>query len=408
MRGKILSLLLSVLLAFGIWVYVVTVVSPESEATFYNIPVVLSNETVMTDKGFMIESGSDVAVTLQLRGNRTDLNNLKNSDIAIVADLSKINGSGVQELSYSVGVSNNFEIISQYPEKITLEIAEWDTKEVPVNILYSGALGMDYIAYKDDAVLETKSVSITGPKTVVDEIAQAVIDVNLDNRTETITESYRYTLCDADGQPVDAAAITTNTGEISLSLKIQRVQEVQLLLEVTYGGGANAATTQIVMSDQVIKVTGSEKMLDNLGTTLTLGAVNLADIAEDTLLSFPITLPEGIENLSGVTEVTVDISFPELATKVLNITKIFVKGMASNMNYEIGTKMVSVTVRGPAELVDTIEADDVYLLVDLTGAQPGEDLYRAQAWFNTEYEAFGAVGSYSVLVTLTETVQGEG
>lgn len=408
MRGKILSLLLSVLLAFGIWVYVVTVVSPESEATFYNIPVVLSNETVMTDKGFMIESGSDVAVTLQLRGNRTDLNNLKNSDIAIVADLSKINGSGVQELSYSVGVSNNFEIISQYPEKITLEIAEWDTKEVPVNILYSGALGMDYIAYKDDAVLETKSVSITGPKTVVDEITQAVIDVNLDNRTETITESYRYTLCDADGQPVDAAAITTNTGEISLSLKIQRVQEVQLLLEVTYGGGANAATTQIVMSDQVIKVTGSEKMLDNLGTTLTLGAVNLADIAEDTLLSFPITLPEGIENLSGVTEVTVDISFPELATKVLNITKIFVKGMASNMNYEIGTKMVSVTVRGPAELVDTIEADDVYLLVDLTGAQPGEDLYRAQAWFNTEYEAFGAVGSYSVLVTLTETVQGEG
>lgn len=407
MRGKILSLLLSVFLAFGIWAYVVTVVSPESEATFYNIPVVLSNENVMTDKGFMIDSDSNVTVTLQLRGNRTDLNKLKNSDIAIVADLSKINGAGMQELSYSVGVSNDFEIIGQYPDKVTLEITEWDTKEVPVNIVYSGTLGMDYIAYKDDVVLETKNVSITGPKSVVDEITQAVIDVNLNNRTETITESYRYTLCDAEGRPVDAASITTNVGEISLNLKIQRVQEVQLLLEITYGGGANADNTLITMSDQVIKVTGTEKMLDNLGTTLVLGAVNLADIAEDTQLSFPITLPEGIENLSGVTEVTVDISFPELATKVLNITKIFVTGMASGMNYEIGTKMVSVTVRGPAELVDTIEAEDVYLLVDLTDAQLGEDLYKAQAWFNTEYEAFGAVGSYSVLVTLTEVPQGE-
>lgn len=409
MRGKVLSLLLSVLVAFGIWAYVVTVVSPESEATFYSIPVVLNNETVMTDKGLMIESGADTTITLQLRGNRTDLNNLKNSDITVVADLSKVNGSGMQELSYSVAFpSNAYEIVTQSPAKITLEIVEWDTKEVPVNVIYSGTLGLDYIAYKDNAELDYKSVTITGPKSVVDEITQAVIDVNLDGQTETITESYRYTLCDAAGQPVDAASITTNVAEISMNLKIQRVQEVQLLLNVTYGGGATEANTQIVMSDQVIKVTGTEKMLESLGTSLTVGAINLADLAEDTVLTFPVSLLEGVENLSGINEITVDVSFPELATKTLNISKVFVKGLAAGLQYEIGTKNVSVTVRGPAELVETIEAENVYLLVDLSNAELGEDLYRAQVMFDTAYADFGAIGSCSVLVTLTQTAQGAG
>lgn len=408
MKGKALSLLLSVLLAFGIWAYVVTVVSPESEATYYNIPVVLSNENVMMDKGLMITSDNTPVVTLQLRGNRSDLNKLKNSDITVVADLSKINAAGEQQLSYSVSFGGvSFEIVNQYPSQVSLSIAEWDAKEVPVNILYSGTLDAEYIAYKDDVTLDYRAVTITGPKAVVDRITQAVIQVNLDNQKQTITDSFRYTLCDENGEPVDAASITTNVAEVSLNLKIQRVQEVQLLLNVTYGGGATPENTQIVMSDQVIKVTGPERVLESLGTTLTVGEINLADLTEDTVLTFPIALPEGVENLSGINEITVSVSFPNLATKTLNVTKIFVNGLPSNMQYELGTKIVSVVVRGPEELVKTIEAEHVYLLVNLVDAAVGENLYKAQVMFDTAYMDFGAIGSYSVLITLTEIPQGE-
>lgn len=408
MKGKALSVLLAVLLAFGIWAYVVTVVSPESEATFYNIPVVLSNENVMMDKGLMITSEDAPVVTLQLRGNRSDLNKLKNSDITVVADLSKINAAGEQQLTYSVSFGGySFEIINGEPKQVSLSIAEWDTKEVPVNVVYSGTLDAEYIAYKDDVALDHNAVTITGPKVVVDQITQAVINVDLDDQKQTITNSYRYTLCNEAGEPVDASSITTNVAEVALNLKIQRVQEVQLLLNITYGGGATAENTQIVMSDQVIKVTGPERVLESLGTTLTVGSINLADLAEDTLLTFPISLLEGVENLSGINEITVSVSFPELATKTLNINKIFVNGLPANMQYELGTKMVSVVVRGPEKLVEIIQSEHVYLLVNLVNAELGENLYKAQVMFDTAYMDFGAIGSYSVLITLTEIPQGE-
>lgn len=412
MKRNAVRLLLSVLIAFSLWVYVVTVVSPESENTFYNIPVILNNEAVLSDKGLMVTSETNPTVTLRLRGNRSDLNNLKTSDIVVVADLSKINEDGEQQLSYNVsftgsGSDNAFEVVTQTPSQITLEVTEWDTKEVPVNVTYSGTLGLDYIAYKDEVALDYEAVTITGPKTVVDQISQAVVDVNLDNQSETISQSYRYTLCSEAGEPVDAASIKTNVAEVNLTLKIQRVKEVQLLLNVTYGGGATKDTTTITMSDETIKVTGSEKLLEGLDS-ITVGSINLSDFAEDTVLIFPITLQEGIENLTGVTDVTVDIAFNDLVTKVLNVDKIFVSGTPVGMNYEIGTKIVSVTVRGPAELVEAIEAENVTLLISLAGAELGEDLYKAQVMIDTKYgdAGVGAIGSYTVLVTLTDKAGG--
>lgn len=404
MKRNVIRLLLSLLIAFSLWVYVVTVVSPESEDTFYNIPVVLNNESVLIDKGLMVTSETEPSVTLRLRGNRSDLNNLKNSDITVVADLSKINEDGVQELSYSVSISG-FEILNQYPEKITLEVTEWSSKEVPVNVVYSGTLDTDCIALKDEVVLDYQSVTLTGPKSVVDQITQAVINIDLDSYQETISQSFRYTLCNEAGEPVDAATIRTNVAEVNVLLKIQKVTEVKLMLDVTYGGGATAQTTTITMSDEVIKVYGSEKLLEGLDS-ITIGSVNLADFAEDTVLIFPIKLPEGIENLTGVTEVTVEISFPDLDTKVLNVDTFFVSGLPAGMTYEIGAKLVAVTVRGSQELIETITEDNVSLIIDLTDGEPGEDLYKAQVLFDTGYDGVGAIGNYTVLVTLTEQAGG--
>lgn len=411
MKQKILHILLSVIIAFGIWVYVVTVVSPESESTYYNIPVVLTNEATLLDKGLMITSDTDPSVTLQLRGNRTDLNSLKNSDITVVADLSKIHGAGEQQLSCDVSFTgssgNAFEILNQEPSRITLQIAEWSTKEVPVVVNYTGMLGLDYIAYKDELELDREYVNLTGPKSVVDQVTQARIDVNLDGQTESIFQNYRYTLCNDNNEPVDVSAVTTNTAEVAVTLKIQRVKEIQLQLDVIYGGGATAENTIIQLSQQAIKVSGSDKLLDGLDT-LVLGSVNLAEIPEETVMSFPIILQEGIENLSGITEVTADISFPELTTRTLNVDKILIAGLPAGMSYDIGTKVVAVTVRGPNELVEEISADNISVLINLSSAELGEDLYKAQILIDSEFDPqgrVGVIGSYSVLVTLKQTTE---
>ena len=100
MKRKIIYALLSVVIAFGLWIYVITTVSPEWEETYYNIPVVLNNETVLHDNGLMLLEEQTPTVTLKLSGKRSDFA-LKHIFITekLDSDISIINSH--QQYNYS-------------------------------------------------------------------------------------------------------------------------------------------------------------------------------------------------------------------------------------------------------------------------------------------------------------------
>ena len=102
MKNKIGTAILALVVSFGLWLYVITVVSPGSEQTYYNIPVVFSGSSLLESRGLMMVSDQNVKMDLTLSGNRTDLNKLSNANITILADLSGITAPGEYKIYYSV------------------------------------------------------------------------------------------------------------------------------------------------------------------------------------------------------------------------------------------------------------------------------------------------------------------
>lgn len=415
MKNKILYMLISIVIAVGLWMYVITVVSPESEKTYYNIPVVLNNESVLNDKGLMIATEKEPTVTLRLRGNRSDLNNLKNSDITLIADLSRVNDAGVQNLTYSISypgnfASNAFEELSRSPGLITLEIVEWSTKEVPVVVNPVGEVPPEYIPYTDpeDITLDRDRITITGPKDVVDQITQARIDVNLNNQKQTFSQSYRYTLCNAKNEPVDAAKIQVNAAEVQVTVKIQRVKELQLKVEIDYqDSGLTAEHISIVYSQSTIKVAGNEKVLESLTNPLVLRTIKISEILENGNFKIPLNLSGEIENLSGLEEVTVTISFNGLKPIMLPVSNIVPGTPPDGLTIsDVGTKICMVMLLVPQEYADLIQPEDLEITVDLSNAKQGEGLYKAQiAVINPEFTNVAVVGTYNIVVELQPVTQ---
>ncbi len=413
MKRKILYALLSFAIAFGLWAYVITVVSPESEATYYDVPVVLSNESVLNDKGLMIVSQTSPKVTLRLKGNRIDLNNLKHSDIILVADLAKINDPGEQKLNYTISYPgsfgyNAFEVLSYSSDRITLNIVERSTKELDIIVNPIGQPAGDYIIAEDGITQDISKITLTGPKSVIDKIAQARIDVDVTDVSQAMSVTEPVTLCDAEGQPVDASQVLVNVTEVNVSIRIHRVKTLQLLLDVIYGGGATEENTRIHQNYSTIKVAGSDLLLETLGDTLTIGTLDVSKIMGDTYSEvYAVTLPEGIRNLSGVEEVKATVTFPGMKTVKLELP------VSRNMMFnipegltieEIGTLICEVTFRGPEELVEHLAEDDVMIRVDLTGAEVGEGLYGAQIQvIDPNLSAVGVVGIYNISVKLAAT-----
>ncbi len=400
---KVAYFLLAIVIAIGLWSYVIATERPGWEETYYDIPVILENETALNSKGLMTVTGETPKVTLKLRGSRSDFGNLSPNNITVVADLAKIYSAGKQRVNYTISFpSNSFEVISQSPQEITLTITERASKDVPVELVYEGAVPDGYQTDKQNLTLDYRTVRISGPASVINKIAAAKVQVDLDGQTETINQSYSYTLCDKNGEPVEATQVNTDVTEVRLKLKIQRYKEITLNLETIYGGGANRNNTTIALDMPTIQVSGTEQQLKDIGDTLNLGEIRLYEIPHDTVLEFPIKLPDGVENLAGKNTVAVSVKFQDLVTRTIAVTNFVAQNVPEGLEAKIIAKQLEVTVRGPKVQVDAMSADALTVFVDFTDAQLGQDTYRATVYVDSNtFGDVGAVGTYNMLCNVS-------
>ena len=403
-RNKLYSVALSLAVAFGLWLYVVNTVSQQDDRTYYNVPVVMEGESILNEDNLMITSRSTSTVSVHLSGPRGELNKITNSNsLTVKVDLSKITEPGDDiALAYTVVYPSNVNGSSlteesRNPQAIYVDVDYRRTKEIPVQVSWTGNRSEDYIYDTENAVLDNPTITVAGPAAVVDQIDHAQIEVDLSEQVKSISQSYRYTLCDAAGEPVDAQQIVTSVEEVRLDMQIQRIKELDLVVDVVYGGGATASNTEITLSQETLRVSGGEAVLSELGDSFTVCTINLADVERSsTELTFPINLPEGVTNQTGVSELTVKIRISDVMTKEVTIENFRVVNVPEGLSAEIITASLTVKVRGPADEITRLEEENIVAEADFTNAEVGTATYRVVVIFPEGFEDVGALKTNSV------------
>ncbi len=404
MKNKLLTVLLALGIAIGLWLYVVTVISPNSDKHYYNVPIDDSYLGTLESRGLTVTNKGQTEVDLHLEGNRTDLDKLNKSNITILLDVSRVYEPGTHEVPYSVtypgDVPNNaITVLKKNPGTITIEVDNLISKPVPVELYYHNQREEDYLVDKENRELDYEEVNITGPEKVINTIAMARVDVDLKDRTETIDhEIFQYTLCNETGEAVDARLVTTDVEAIMLKLKIVRVKAVPLVLTIVDGGGATEATSSIKLDPEMIQISGNDALLEKV-EQIELGTINLGDVTDGQVLTFPIKMPnKEIENMTGVTEASVQVQFPELSTKTLTVTQFKPVNVPSGMKADVITKQLDIQIRGPKDAVEQVTLDHISVTVDFGNEQIGTATVKAE--INISIDGVGVVSTYSITATL--------
>ena len=408
MKSKLVTFLLALLFAIGLWVFVVTVEQPESESTYYDIPVVYQNEDVLAERGLMIVSERPT-VTLKLKSTRTNLRNLNEANINILVNLANVRDAKTYSLNYSLSYpgtvpEGDVSVVSASTEQISLKVERRITKQVEVMPVYNGSVPEGMIAHKEEAELDYQFIEVSGPESVMQNLTQAVIYVDLEGQTQTIAGEYPYTLCDAEGNPVDASLLTTSVENVNLMVKIQQVKEIELRVKVIAGGGATEQTSTITIDPQTIRVSGPEALLADL-EYLEIGTIDLSTMTQAEIQIFPIQLPEGITNETGLTSATVTVDFPKLRTVKMTVGDIRIIGLPEGLEAELITQQLEVTIRGLAEQIMGLRAADLTVTVDLSNAQVGTFTQGVTITISSRFPDVGTMGTYSVSVTVKEAEQ---
>ena len=193
---KILYLILSIVIAAGVWYYVDESSGRVVTQTVSGIPIEYINEDALTDKGLMLEetenSGTSTTVDITFKGRRRHIVQLDRSKVRVTADLSGITAAGVQTVTVTPSYTDrqfnqsNTTIDKQSIYAATVNICELSHKEVELRCELTGNVAEGYSAGK--VQLSQTSIAIRGQKEDIEHVSYAKVTFDIGrNARETVT-----------------------------------------------------------------------------------------------------------------------------------------------------------------------------------------------------------------------------
>lgn len=396
MKSKIGSLLLAFVVSFALWIYVITVVSPDSDATINGIAVELQGENVLQERGLMIVSNETPTVSLQLNGNRSDLSKLNKSNISVIVDVTKIDAAGVKNASYDVRYpgdipDNAITILSQDPGTVRLRVEERIAKEVPVVVKFQGQVPENYLQKKES--VDYPTIPIVGAKSVVDTITQAVVNVDVTDQKATFqTDELEYDLCDKDGNKVESDLLTVDITRVRVTVPIVFVKEVNIEATVSAGNGASEKNITIETFPKSIQVSGPESILSSLNALTLVDVVDLSEyVDQDMVVTKPIEFvlpPQVINETTEGNTATVKILFTDVTTAEIKIPTKDLEdwgSLAKSYDVEPVDKEITVKIRGSKDIVEKITAEDFVATISKNNISTKTEMLAMSITFAGDY-----------------------
>lgn len=248
--------LASLLLAFVLWFVVVSIDDPPDTVTFSNVPVRLINADLLEKENKVYEVLDETdTVRVTVRAPGSILKQLRASDIVAEADMSKLTDINTIEISYNVQ-NANVESVKGDHDFLRLSIEDRETKWIRVISSTTGEVAEGFMVAglsPDQTVIE-----VTGPKSAVDRIKSANVEVDVTNASSNMSLNVEFQLCDSDGNPLELRGVSTNVSYLHMSVEVLAVREIPIELNVAGSPADGYLTTGVVECDpRTIRIAGT-------------------------------------------------------------------------------------------------------------------------------------------------------
>lgn len=407
-NSKIFWMILSLLASLALWAYISNQTTTTINKQLTGIQVQFSGEDLLREeRGLAISDVDTSSVSVWIRGSRRTIGALDSSQVVAVIDVSKITQAGDMSWSYSLRYpagtdTSSIQTISRSPDTISFSVSALASKTIEVGGSFAGSLADGYSA--EDPVFEPSSITVTGSEAALSKIASAKVTFGKDKTDvkETFSVDVGYTLVDENGEACSTAGLTFSTEVVKATLPIMEVKELPLSVAVINGGGATESDCTISIEPKSIKVAGDSKVLDAINK-LVVGTVDLSDFTASYEDTFPITLDDELQNITGVATADVKIIIVGMTTKTFNVTNMYCTNVAEGYSAAVDTENISVVMRGTEAALSKLTADKIRAVADLTEYKDTTGTIMPNVKISADgVSGVGAIGDYKITVTISK------
>lgn len=401
-------ILLSILLAFVFWLYVRADKDPVQTSWFYNVPVEITNSSVLTRQGLTVAGLSEDTVDLRIEAAASVQDSLYRSrkELTVAVDVSKcVEGENtvVYTPSWPASVNaENLTTVDREPATITVTVEKLYTKSFEVEFQLKGKVADGYQA--GTPVISPETVVVSGSVEQVSQVSKVVAILEDENLDQRYAGDLPLILLDGEGNELTDLDVTLDAETAYVVLPVVVVKEVDLTVNFIPGGGVSSEENySFEITPKTITVAGAETDLESL-EEISLGSVDLSKVLGSGTYTFSIELDPALENVSGVTTAKVEVTIKGLSTKSFVVDNIQLVNCPDIYTATLSTQERTVVVRGKEEDLESIDASQLSIVVDLSDIS-AVGLYsvpssKVKVYLNAG-SSVGVIGEYSIVVNVS-------
>lgn len=404
--SKVFWMIISLLCSLMMWAYVTSQDTTDKNLTFTGIPVEFQGqEELLSERNLSITDVSADSVSIVVKGNRSTISKLKASDIKAVIDVSSITAPNNMTWTYKLVFpnyvnENEISVVRKNPDTINFTVIKNGSKTVDIKGSFGGTIAEGCVA--EEFVFDPKTLTIDGPEEIINKIDHVWVEFG---KNQTIDSAYveeaEFTLRDKNDNIIPKDGLRFSEETVTATQPILKTKELPLNVRFISGGGITESDCDVTIDPSSIKVAGDSRIIDDM-ESIEIGTIDLSSFSSGYEHTFAIELPDGVQNLTGVSDAKVTVEVNGSHTKTFTTSNIACKGVSNGYHATIDTKEIEVTLRALSQdALNRVKPEDITVVADLSdyGSTTGQIIANAKVSV-AGHDNVGAVGDVRVTVTI--------
>lgn len=289
--------IISLIIAIGLWLYVIQVQSPDVVRTVKNVPVVFSQKDVLENRGLILIDDNEHTVDVKIKGIRRYAYDVNQTNITVIADVSNLDKTGRHTLQTNVVLPyGSLEILDKNPSILPVTVDELMKREFDVTVMAVGSPKSDYIT--GNTQTQSKKITVKGPKSIVAGIEKVAAVLDVSGKSSDVAANAPLTLFGSNDKEIQSPYLSLSTDSIDASCEILKTKEVNIV--PTFSGNVDNALKYLPDSNNVktVRIAGAPETIDEI-TEIQTKPISEYDIGKDGNAMVRLSLPKGVRSLDG-------------------------------------------------------------------------------------------------------------
>ena len=370
---------LAVLIALVLWLAIVNVNDPEKTITVSNIPISVTNESAITSRDMVYNVKSEQYLNITVSGKRSIVSNLSAEDFRATAslkELSKVNSIPVDVTAKNASLGRKITIVKQSAQTILVDVENLEEKDfTDLVVEYTGKVADGYVAGLSS--MSTDEVTVKAPTSIIDKIKKVAVRCSLDGTNTNISKKCPVILYDKNNKEIKSDENELSDKKIRVNVNVLRAKQVPIstINKDELGKPADGyVVDDVILSSDSITVYGSEESLDSIESLDIQDDIDVSDAKGDVTQNIDVTgkLPKGL-SVSGESTITVKVLIKKLITRTFeyDASEVSLNDLSSDLDVQLVTKKVKVTLQGEEEVISQLTKDDMAISADLGKVKEG-------------------------------------